>query len=177
MTRPKQPDAPYFRWHALEWAQRAAAILVILAAAAVIGLFVYSVTAPAQASELGGSPHAPAPFAFLIRPTATQKPLPTPSPTPYVPRVGIVSGHHGNDSGAVCPDGLTEAQVNFDVATRVAIEMRQRGYRVDVLDEYDPRLVGYHALLLLSIHADSCDYINNEATGFKVAHVLDSKVP
>ena len=49
--------------------------------------------------------------------------------------------------------------------------------RVDVLDEFDPRLNGYRALLLLSIHADSCDYINDEATGFKVAHVFDSKVP
>jgi len=88
-----------------------------------------------------------------------------------------VSGHHGNDSGAVCKDGLTEAQVNYDIASRVAVEMRQRGYTVDVLDEFDTRLNGYRALLLLTIHADSCDYINNEATGFKVAHVFDSKVP
>jgi N-acetylmuramoyl-L-alanine amidase len=98
-------------------------------------------------------------------------------PTPFIPRIGIVAGHHGNDSGAVCKDGLTEAQVNYDIAGRVVNEMRQRGYRVDLLDEYDLRLNGYHALLVLSIHADSCDYINDEATGFKVAHVYDSKVP
>lgn len=67
--------------------------------------------------------------------------------------------------------------MNYDIASRVTVEMRQRGYRVDLLDEFDPRLSGYRGLLLLSIHADSCDYINNVATGFKVAHVLDSKVP
>jgi len=37
----------------------------------------------------------------------------------------------------VCRDGLTEAQVNYDIASRVATEMRQRGYTVDVLDEFD----------------------------------------
>jgi len=29
--------------------------------------------------------------------------------------IGIVAGHDGNDSGAVCPDGLTEAEVNRDI--------------------------------------------------------------
>ena len=177
MTRQKQREAPYFRWKALEWAQRASAGLVVVAAVGVIVVLVYSVTAPARAVDASGRPHNPAPLAIFFRPTSTPKPLPTLSPTPFIPRVGIVSGHHGYDSGAVCKDGLTEAQVNYDIANRVAYELRQRGYRVDVLDEFDPRLTGYHALLLLSIHADSCDYINNEATGFKVAHVLDSRVP
>jgi len=178
VTRQRQREAPYFRWNALEWAQRVSAVLVALTAAGVLGLLVYSFAMPAGATDAAGRPHAPAPFAIFIRPpTATPKPLPTPSPTPFIPRLGVVSGHRGNDPGAVCKDGLTEAQVNYDIAGRVATEMRQRGYRVDLLDEFDSRLTGYRALLLLSIHADSCDYINNEATGFKVAHVLDSKVP
>lgn len=92
-------------------------------------------------------------------------------------RVGIVSGHRGNDSGSVCADGLTEAEVNFDIAVRVATILRARGYTVDVLDEFDARLKGYQAKALLSIHADSCDYINELATGFKVARTLDSRVP
>lgn len=92
-------------------------------------------------------------------------------------RIGIVSGHRGNDSGAVCADGLTEAQVNFDHATRIASFLRAEGYTVDILDEFDSRLKGYRARALLSIHADSCAYINELATGFKVARVLDSQVP
>ena len=179
MTRQKQREAPYFRWQALEWLKRASAALAALSAVSVIALLVYSVNPPARA-DASGRPHNLAPLAIFARPTPIPTPqpiLPTPVPTPMIPRIGLVSGHHGNDSGAVCNDGLTEAQVNYDIASRVAAEMRQRGYRVDVLDEYDSRLNGYRALLLLSIHADSCDYINNEATGFKVAHVMDSKVP
>jgi N-acetylmuramoyl-L-alanine amidase len=99
------------------------------------------------------------------------------SATPDAMRIGIVSGHRGNDSGSVCNDGLTEAQVNYDIAVRVAEMLRANGEKVDVLDEFDPRLRGYKAKLLLSIHADSCTYINDLATGFKVARVLDSKTP
>jgi len=178
MRGQRQRQAPYFRWKALEWAQRVSAALAACIAIGVIVLVVYSFAAPADAADVAGRPHAPAPLAaILIRPTATPKPSPTPWPTPYIPRIGVVAGHRGNDPGAVCKDGLAEAQVNYDIASRVTTEMRQRGYRVDLLDEFDPRLTGYQALLVLSIHADSCDYINDEATGFKVAHVLDSKVP
>ncbi|BCX03268.1 MAG: hypothetical protein KatS3mg053_1206 [Candidatus Roseilinea sp.] len=92
-------------------------------------------------------------------------------------RIGIVSGHRGHDSGAVCDDGLTEAALNFTHATRVAEVLRAEGYIVDVLDEFDPRLRGYRARVLLSIHADSCARINNLATGFKVARAVHSRAP
>ena len=186
MTRQKQPDSPYFRWQALEKLHRTAAVLAVMVAAGVIVLVAYSFAAPARAAETPARPHNAAPFAFLYRPTATptrpptstpKPPTPTFTPTPFVPRVGIVAGHRGNDVGALCPDGLNEAQINYDVAGRTAFEMRLRGYTVDVLDEFDPRLNGYRALLLVSIHADSCEYINDQATGFKVARVLDSQVP
>ena len=93
---------------------------------------------------------------------------PTASPRP---KIGIVAGHWGNDSGAVCPDGLTEQQVNLDIANRVRQQLIDAGYDVDLLEEFDTRLSGYKALALVSIHNDSCDYINDEATGFKVAAV------
>lgn len=93
----------------------------------------------------------------------------TPTPIPHMRRIGIVSGHRGYDSGTVCADGLTEAEVNFDHAVRVAGLLRAHGFEVDVLDEFDPRLDGYRALALISIHADSCAFINDRATGFKVA--------
>lgn len=81
-------------------------------------------------------------------------------------RVGLIAGHKGNDSGAVCPDGLTEAEVNLDVAERVAARLRAQGLRVDILDEYDARLRGYRGAALVSIHADSCSVA---LSGFKVA--------
>lgn len=100
------------------------------------------------------------------------------SPTPRPrPRIGIVSGHWGNDSGAVCPNGTTEAEVNQDVATRVKEALIGQGYTVDLLKEFDPRLTDYTAMVLVSIHADSCTYINDQATGFKVAAAMSTMYP
>ena len=114
---------------------------------------------------------------------ATPEPTFTPTEAP-LNRIGIVSGHRGihpesgqADPGAVCPDGLTEASVNETVATQVADLLRGEGYEVDVLDEFDPRLAGYRGLALVSIHADSCEYINDVATGFKVASFAESAIP
>jgi N-acetylmuramoyl-L-alanine amidase len=94
-------------------------------------------------------------------------------------RIGIVAGHSGNDSGAVCMDGngtvtLTEADVNLKIAAMVQEQLTQRGYQVDLLREYDTRLNGYRALAIVSIHNDSCEYINDQATGFKVAAALNT---
>jgi N-acetylmuramoyl-L-alanine amidase len=89
------------------------------------------------------------------------------SPGPI--HIGIISGHKGNDSGAVCADGLTEAEVVENIAARVIAGLQTHGIAADLLDEFDARLQGYVATGLVSIHADSCDYINDLATGFKIA--------
>lgn len=97
-----------------------------------------------------------------------------------VPRVGIVAGHWGHDDGASCSDGLTEVDVNLDIAELVVQSLRGLGYRVDLLKEYDDRLAGYRADALVSIHADSCQRFPDATpppTGFKVASVVDSVVP
>ena len=105
----------------------------------------------------------------------------TPVPPTFTPvareRIGIVAGHSDNDSGAVCPDGLTEVEVNQDIAELVRVQLEEAGYDVDVLAEFDDRLEGYRARALVSIHADSCDYINDEATGFKVTGSLETQIP
>jgi len=103
---------------------------------------------------------------------------PTPTPRPR-PLIGIVVGHWGdeNDPGAVCPDGLTELEINQDIAVLVQQNLINEGFDVDLLKEFDPVLNGYQPLALVSIHADSCDYINNQATGFKVAASLNSSRP
>lgn len=110
--------------------------------------------------------------------SSTPPSAPTAMPTQVqLARIGIISGHRGNDSGAVCDDGLTEASINFDTATRVTSRLRAEGYDVIILDEFDPRLNGLKVDALLSIHADSCKYINNQATGYKVARFLYSDIP
>ncbi len=87
-------------------------------------------------------------------------------------KIGIVAGHMGLDSGAVCDDGTTEADVNFAIATLVQKKLAERGYPSDLLKEKDEKLQGYKAALLLSIHNDSCVFVNDEATGFKVARAI-----
>jgi len=89
-------------------------------------------------------------------------------------RVGIVAGHSGFDSGAVCPDGLTEVEVNLAIAERTAARLRRAGALVDVLQEFDPQLQDYRADAFVSIHADSCE---GDYSGFKVARVEHSAVP
>jgi N-acetylmuramoyl-L-alanine amidase len=113
---------------------------------------------------------------------AATGPADTPSLTssPSAARIGIVAGHAGHDPGAVCPDGLTEAEVNMDIAQRVANLLWAYGYEVDLLQEFDPLLDGYAADVLVSIHADSCDEYPDAtpaASGFKVASVTESAVP
>lgn len=116
----------------------------------------------------------PEPGAQSIVPTV-QAPVEQPTRDPDRPLVGIVSGHKGYDPGAVCDDGLTEADVNYVIAQEVIALLNRRGIQADLLDEYDDRLPDYRAEALVSIHADSCNIPG--ATGFKTARVTDSAIP
>ncbi|MBN2385887.1 MAG: N-acetylmuramoyl-L-alanine amidase [Anaerolineales bacterium] len=90
-------------------------------------------------------------------------------------RIGIVAGHWGNDSGSVCDNGTTEVEVNLSIASLVQQKLTAQGFQVDLLQEFDPRLDGYQAAVLLSIHNDSCADYGTEATGFKVAAAVGSR--
>jgi N-acetylmuramoyl-L-alanine amidase len=117
--------------------------------------------------------------ALTLQRTTPQSGSPTTTVRPN-PRIGIVAGHSGNDSGAVCPDALggsKEVEINLSVASLVKEALVAAGYDVDLLAEFDPRLSGYHALALVSIHADSCEYINDQASGFKVSAAISTKYP
>lgn len=92
--------------------------------------------------------------------------------------VVLISGHAGYDSGAVCEDitgavTLTEAEVNARIAALTAERLRRVGASVAIFDEYDERLQGLRAAVLLSLHADSCI----EASGFKAAVHRYSVIP
>jgi N-acetylmuramoyl-L-alanine amidase len=98
--------------------------------------------------------------------------------------IGVVAGHSGlhpdsglEDPGAVCDDGLTELQVNTAVAELVMRGLEGAGLEAVLLQEWDQRLTGFRGLALISIHADSCQPINETATGYKVAAALETAVP
>ncbi len=127
---------------------------------------------------------------LALPPTRTPEPTPTPTPLPP-PDIAIIAGHWSHedplgvttihDTGALCDDGLREVTINKSVADKVVTILRNRGYRVDLLEEFDARLKSvspdYAPDVLLSIHSDSCvsgpDY--PLATGFKIAHAEPSE--
>jgi len=117
--------------------------------------------------------------ALTLQRATPQEGSPTTTARP-VPQIGIVAGHSGNDSGAVCPDalgGYREVDINLSIASLIKETLVSAGYDVDLLAEFDPRLNGYTAQALVSIHADSCEYINDQATGFKVSSAISTKFP
>jgi len=136
----------------------------------------------ASMAPIGVPPAAAAGLPTVEESTPEAPTTPTPRPTsarPPGPYVGIVAGHWGNDSGAVCPDGVTEQHTNLEIAKRVTELLRARGVWVDLLQEFDSRLTGFQGDVLVSIHADSCDPIDADppATGFKVARSQASAIP
>ncbi len=97
---------------------------------------------------------------------------------PAPPDVALISGHAGYDSGAVCTDEkgqttVTEASVNANVASLVQMRLRRAGMNVILLDEYDARLAGLVAGVVLSLHADSCVPLS----GYKAATPPQSATP
>lgn len=155
-------------FEAVRAAMRYVLLVALIAAASAT---VFTAWTPASILPSGAARQIAAALATRIWRDSTPPP-PTATPRPR-PLIGVVAGHMGNDSGAVCPDGLTEASVNLDVASRVQANLEKAGLRVDLLAEYDDRLVDYAAAAVVSIHSDSCEYINPEATGFKVAGALE----
>lgn len=88
-------------------------------------------------------------------------------------RVGLVVGHQGYDSGAVCENGVSEGAVVQRIAQLTAERLRRLGAQVELLDEYDERLNGFQADVFVSIHADSCI----DRSGFKIARSETSVIP
>jgi N-acetylmuramoyl-L-alanine amidase len=89
--------------------------------------------------------------------------------TPGPLHIALIAGHKDHDSGAVCDDGLTEAAVNLIIAEKVQALLLAANIRSEIFAEFDPRLNGYSGTALVSLHADSCNYINDLATGFKLS--------
>lgn len=114
-----------------------------------------------------------------LTPTRVTTRVPTLTPSPKTPLVALLAGHSGGiDPGANCPDGLKEVDVTIDVASRAKTMLEARGYRVDILKEFDSKLSAmrrdYSPRAFLAIHADSCIYY---ASGYKVARADYSASP
>jgi N-acetylmuramoyl-L-alanine amidase len=94
--------------------------------------------------------------------------------------VGLVVGHWGHDTGAICPaslGGYMEVDINYTVADLTRQYLQAEGVQVDLLKEFDDHLDGYLSNALISIHADTCEYIPELGTGYKIAEAADNKRP
>jgi len=154
-------------------------VFLVLAVVALVGLIGSAIFSAVQPRDVVVAV-APAPIKTMM-PTLMPVPTSTPAPTltPLPPPVALVAGHSGGaDTGAICPDGLREVDVTTDVAKRAKMLLELRGYRVDILAEFDSRLNAtkrdYAPRAFLAIHVDSCVYY---ASGYKVARASNSAVP
>jgi N-acetylmuramoyl-L-alanine amidase len=96
--------------------------------------------------------------------------------------VGLVVGHwgHGEDVGAACSEslgGYKEVDINYTIADLTRQYLEAEGVQVDMLKEFDAHLTDYQSNGLISIHADTCEYIAELGTGFKIAEAADNKRP
>jgi N-acetylmuramoyl-L-alanine amidase len=104
--------------------------------------------------------------------------IPAPRAIPTGPRrVGIQAGHWKTDeapaelrrleeqTGAEW-EGITEVEINLDIAQRVAVILNSRGIAVDLLPTTIPQ--GYLADAFVALHGDS-DGVG-QWSGFKLAH-------
>lgn len=145
--------------------------IVIFLLLAFVGMgIVYWYFSPAEATaEMIANSSSSSLSAPIFKPIPAKPVLQRLPQSPGPIRIGLIAGHRGSDSGAVCDDGLTEVEVNLNIAEKVAGALLAQGIHADILDEFDPRLSNYGGTAVISIHADSCNYINEFATGYKVA--------
>ncbi len=160
---------PWIVGTTMRWLSVVAVIVAIAVSAGWLPIIPASADAaqPSASSDSNG---------HLVLPVNEEEATPFPvTATPHTPRIGIIAGHLGSDSGALCPDGLEEVEVNEAIARRVVALLQQHGWEAELLQEFDPRLEGYRADALLSIHADSCTFPGK--SGFKVARAESSYIP
>lgn len=83
--------------------------------------------------------------------------------------IGILAGYwEDSNPGEVCADGLTEADVNYDIASRVKLKLESEGYQVDLFPEYDLKFLNYEGVVFVALYSGSCAEDPQPASGFSI---------
>ncbi len=119
------------------------AVFFLLAGGLMVGVYLYFSPASGVAEVVAAETMGSAYNAGFVKPVPLKPVQQRVAQSAGPIRIGIISGHKGFDAGAVCADGLTEAEVNEAIAIKVIAILQAAGVPTDLLDEFDPRLDGY----------------------------------
>ena len=86
--------------------------------------------------------------------------------------IGILVGHWKVDSGAVCENGIVEANVNEAIANQVSVKLSAMGYSVKLLAETDIDLINFRGPTLIAIYCKACDEESGSTSGFSIGTTL-----
>ncbi len=166
--RPRRRPGGYSAWHGLQTVVTVALLMAsLLTFWSPDTLFNISILERVLTSMETVASEQPSPPAQPTQTAAAE----IAAPLTVKPRIGLISGHWGNDPGFICSDGLTEEQVNLEIAQRLSELLQKEGFDVRLFKEFDPNLKGFSGVALISIHNDTCDFLDDQSTGFKIAPV------
>lgn len=92
-------------------------------------------------------------------------------------QIGILAGEWENSPGEVCADGTIEADINFNIANRVKLDLEERKYQVDLFPEFDLDLLNYDANAFVAVYSGSCLQNPLPPSGFKIGTSLTEENP
>lgn len=92
-------------------------------------------------------------------------------------RIGLLAGHWQNSPGEVCADGVIEADINHDIASRVKLNLEEKDFQVNLFQEFDLDFLNYEADALVAVYSGSCLESPPPPSGFKIGTSLTAKNP
>ncbi len=92
-------------------------------------------------------------------------------------RIGILAGHWQNGTGEVCADGVIETDINYNIATRIKLNLEEKNFQVDLFPEFDLDLLNYEADALIAVYSGSCLQDPPPPSGFKIGTSLTAENP
>jgi len=92
-------------------------------------------------------------------------------------RIGVLAGHWQNSTGEVCADGVIEADINYDIASRIKLNLEEKNFQVNLFPEFDLDLLNYEADALVAVYSGSCLQAPLPPSGFKIGTSLTAENP
>lgn len=88
--------------------------------------------------------------------------------------IGLLVGHWKVDSGAVCENGIVEADVNEAIANQISIKLNALGYPVKLLSINDLDLINFRGPALIALFSGPCNEQTENKSGFTIGTTLSA---